>query len=842
MSFDRTWVLFLVWVPLAWAAWEWRGAGRRAGLLLKAGAFAAILLALAAPRVTVFESRTAVVVLADTSASVTAQDLRTESALAGRVMRGRGRNWASVIPFARGTRPLSGGERAKGELQLLHTAGAAGHGTDLESAVRDGLASPPAGLTPRLLLISDGNENTGSVARAVWQAQRLGVPIDTAPLAGHTKPSLTLESVSVPSQVFSGERFPIEVTLHSPKASSATVETMAEGKPLGESRVELAAGANRLRLQARVNAAGAVALSGKVMAPGLGELRFESAATLRRPRALVVSSDPADSEAHLRHTLEANQFDVESAPNGVPEKLDGFQLLIVNNWDMNEVPPLRKAAIEDFVKKGGGLLYIAGERSIYVEKKREDALDQSLPAKLAPPRSRDGAAVALVIDKSASMEGRKIELARLAATGVVNNLRLEDTVGVLVFDNTFQWAVPMRRVDERASINRLIAGIQPDGGTQIAPALAEAYKRILPQNAMYKHIVLLTDGISEEGESVTLAEQARANRVTISTVGLGQDVNRGLLEKIAETSEGKTYFLSEPAGLEQILLRDVQEHTGTTAVETNVKPRVLDQADVLEGVGIENAPALRGYVRFESRATADAILAADRKDPLLVRWQYGLGRSAVFASDAKNRWAADWLTWPGYDRFWANVCRDLLPHASDSEATADYDRAGNELLVDYHLSRNVEDLAAVPDVYAFGANGFQAPLKLSKVAAGHYRARLPLGSLQGFIRVRPLAESRAFPEVGFYLPEDEMADYGSNEALLRQVAAATGGRFNPTVEQVFDPGNRRAQATVQLWPGLLALAVLLNLLELAGRKWTGLREALSLRRWRAASPAAPALR
>ena len=74
----------------------------------------------------------------------------------------------------------------------------------------------PAGMVPRLLLISDGNENLGSVARAIWQAQQLGIPIDTVPLAGRPKPGLLLDSVAFPGQVFSGERFPIEVTVEAP--------------------------------------------------------------------------------------------------------------------------------------------------------------------------------------------------------------------------------------------------------------------------------------------------------------------------------------------------------------------------------------------------------------------------------------------------------------------------------------------------------------------------------------------------------------------------------------------------------------------------------------------------
>jgi len=114
-------------------------------------------------------------------------------------------------------------------------------------------------------------------------------------------------------------------------------------------------------------------------------------------------------------------------------------------------------------------------------------------------------------------------------------------------------------------INQQIANIRADGGTQIPPALTEAYMRVLSLSASYRHMVLLTDGISEEGNSMDLARSAIGNKVTISTVGLGRDVNRGYLERIADLAGGKSYFLDDPQELEQILLRDVWEHTGSTA-------------------------------------------------------------------------------------------------------------------------------------------------------------------------------------------------------------------------------------------------------------------------------------
>ncbi len=825
MSFDHVWVLVLALAPVAWAVREWRATVRRGALILKAAAFLAILLALAQPRLTFFDTKVAVAILADTSRSVTEQDLQRASDIASQLERLRGSHWTKVIPFARSTRKLMPQERGK-SWNLQYTPGDAGHGTDLEAALREAIGTLPGGMVRRVVLISDGNENLGSAARATWQAQQLGIPIDTFALAGSPKPDLRVESVSLPSLVFSGERFPIDVTVSAPRRAQARVEVAAEGKTLGLSDVALEPGVNHLRVRASVTTTGAVDLAGKISGTGLGQARFNEAVTIRQPRALLISLDPAGTEAHLQKTLESSQFEVHLASD-VPDRFEDYQLVIFNNWDMESVPQIRKEALEKYVQEGGGLLWIAGERNIYVENKRpDDPLERALPAKLAPPRTPEGTCVILIIDKSSSMEGKKMELARLAAIGVIENLRPIDQVGVLIFDNSFQWAVPIRRAEDRSLIKRLISGITPDGGTQIAPALTEAYRKILYQNAVYKHIVLLTDGISEEGDSLSLSREATNNRITISTVGLGQDVNRAYLEKIATFAKGKAYFLNDPSGLEQILLKDVMEHTGSTAVEKPVQAVVAKPAEVLDGVGIDSAPPLRGYVRYIAKPTADTILNAADRDPLLVRWQYGLGRAAVFTSDAKSRWAASWLAWSGFDRLWANVARDLLPHAQTSEAEAEYDSSSDELVIDYRLGRKVDEPAGIPDIYVIGPNGFRRPVKVSKVAAGSYRGIVPIGRNQGLFRVRPLVESRAFPEIGFYRQEDELLDYSSNEVLLRQIAKSTGGRFQPAVKDVFNAGGRSVPSSMELWPGLLALAILLNLIELFLRKWPGVLETL----------------
>ncbi len=98
---------------------------RRSALMLKTAAFVAIILALAQPRLTFFDTKVAVAILADTSRSVTEQDLQRASDIATQIERSRGRHWTKVIPFARSTRKPTPQERGK-SWNLQYTPGDAG--------------------------------------------------------------------------------------------------------------------------------------------------------------------------------------------------------------------------------------------------------------------------------------------------------------------------------------------------------------------------------------------------------------------------------------------------------------------------------------------------------------------------------------------------------------------------------------------------------------------------------------------------------------------------------------------------------------------------------------------
>jgi Ca-activated chloride channel family protein len=801
-------MLALALLPLAWAAWEWRSSRRRAALLLKAISFSIILLALAEPRWQSFEQRSGIAILVDASASIPAEQLALERQLAERLQDAASDSVVRVIDFDSGIR-----RAADVAVDANPTSG-----TDLELAIQGALSALPPERAPRIALLSDGLENLGVVERAVERARQRGVPIDTIALPGRSAPQLQLLAADAPAQVYSGELFPIDFAIESPSDADVDIRLEADGVSIGSSQGHLRPGTNYLRAQARLRSNGAVVISGVIDGGQAGELAFARALRMAQPRALVLTDSA--SGGHIESVLQASDFEIDLRRRSDAPLRQAYDLVVADNQDFEHWPARFKTELEAFVASGGGFLLVAGEQNLYAEhvENASDPLQRMLPANLAPPRTPESTAVVLVLDKSSSMEGRKMDLARQSAMGVVDNLREVDQVGVLVFDNTFEWAIPIRTNDDPRQLKQLIAGVIADGGTQIAPALKEAYENILPRQAVYRHILLLTDGISEEGDSLQVAKLAVDQTVTISTIGLGRDVNRSYLERIAQTALGRFYAVLDVSQLAQVVLRDVLEHTGSSLSEQEFRPLVLQDADLLEGVSLSSVGPLLGRVRFESKPSAETILAVDdeERDPLLVRWQYGVGRAAVFTSDARDRWAANWTTWNGFDRFWGNIARDLLPRTPREQVDVHFERASRELVAVYHPAGDAP--TELPLMLISGPNGFRATAQVERVSANVYECRAAIGDRFGLFRVRSAQPIDGFPESGLYRQNDELATYGSDPDLLRRIATATGGLFNPTPEQTAAANPPAVRTQFDLWPWLLLLGLILNLAEVAGRK------------------------
>jgi Ca-activated chloride channel family protein len=785
MTFDRPWLLLLLIVPQLWMIMNWRRSSRHSSLALKTLCLCAFGLAVTKPAVVYRSSRMAVAVLADTSASISDKGLKHESDVIHEMEAARGKQILHVIQFARSTRIAE--KKQIESWNLARTPGSDSRATDIEEAVRDGIATLPLDYVRRLVILSDGRENVGSVLRAAGKARKLGIPIDTIPLVDRLPSTLRLEMASTPTVVFSATRFPIDFVVMSPRSASAEIVVSSQGKQMDSKHVLLGRGANRVDIATGLAAVGDVELSVDVHAGDAGDLHFSQPVTLRQRRALLISRGDAVIDTHLIDSLTSAEFEVRRKA-AIPADFAADQIVLLNNWDLRGISVVRKVSFENFVRSGGVLAVLNGERDTFAKAgAREDPLQRMLPAILAPSEVGHPSCFVLVLQKSSSMDGKRLQLARLTAREVVENLRRNDLVGLLTFSNTFEWTVPIQKTSDRDSIDDVIDGVTAGGGTRLEPALHEAFRRILAVDAESKHIVLLTDGRTGDLGIPALASRATAQHVTISTVVLGDRADRNELIRMAQWTGGESLLVSNPGEVEP-LLRDVFGNTGSTSLETKLIPK----------------------------RRARLVTGTAAGDPRLIRWEYGLGRAEVFTSESIRHNKSS--TPATVDEFWGSMVSDLPTVAPKVEVSLEDDKANDQFIINYHFDRHMHVPATDAALFVFGPHGFGIPLSIEKVSETVFRARVGCNHALGLFRVLPLSSSSAFPQVRLYKNDEELNDAGPNTPLLRSVSEVTGGRFNPVLRSIFDPDGHTAIRKIHLWPALVAMAVLLLLVNWIPRK------------------------
>jgi uncharacterized membrane protein len=545
---------------------------------------------------------------------------------------------------------------------------------------------------------------------------------------------------------------------------------------------------------------------------------------------LLVESDPKLAR-NLVWAMEQEGIHIDvRPPRGMPDTLadlQGYELLMLSNVPATALSQRQMEVVRTYVQDlGGGLIMLGGDQSFGLGGYYKTVLEEILPVRsdFEKEKEKPSLAMVLVIDKSGSMGGQKIELAKDAAKGAVELLGPKDKIGVIAFEGETFWVAEVQPASNKSTVLDHISSIEAGGGTVMAPAMEAAYDALVNTTAKLKHVIILTDGISAPGDFEGIASNMATAKITCSTVGVGEDADRRLLEEIARIGKGRFYFTDDPSSVPQIFAKETVTASKSAINEQPFMPQVLRPTQVLSDIDLANAPFLLGYVTTRPKPTSEQILATEKGDPLLAWWRYGLGMSVAFTSDAKSRWAAEWLSWPGYGKFWAQVVRhtmrkseargvDFKVEQKDRKATAildAVDAAGRYLnetdteltLIDTQLgSRKLPMRQTAPGRYV---------AEIDTPTPGAYHLEMSQKK-QG----RLLSQQSRGLVVGY---EDELRLRPTNDELLRSLARVTRGRHQPEPEAVFADLDRSVPRTTPLWPYLVLTALLLFLGDVALRR------------------------
>jgi hypothetical protein len=435
----------------------------------------------------------------------------------------------------------------------------------------------------------------------------------------------------------------------------------------------------------------------------------------------------------------------------------------------------------------------------------------------------------LVIDKSGSMQKEnKLLYAKEGAKAVARNLKDDDLLGVVGFDKLPFVVVPLdylgkRREEIAERINRL----KPVGGTLLLPALLEAKRQLERQFAQRKHIIVLTDG--ETGGSgsdyldlVTVMHHEQ--KMTISTIAVGDQPNLRLLSRLADYGGGAFHHTYDPTTLPDIFLEELGEkREEKTLVEKQLIPVPSKTSPLLKEIADKPLPPVKGYVEttLKERASLDLALRDEgRLQPLLASWSYGQGKAVAFTSDANGRWSAPWVTWESFSQFWTQVVRWSIAEEEKKKGhfAVDIGHENGNLLVElFSYGETEEGRGAF--VQITGPHGGSTSLTLERLAPGHYKGTYTTKTAGNYRLQVTLPAGEELGPLGYTLPPPRPVEVPNplpNLDLLETIAKATGGSLAPNVASLPQPEG--TPETHSLLPYLMPLAMALYLAELIVRR------------------------
>ena len=882
MTVGSYWPLaLLALLPVVWLlAWHNRvGAGRLrmiGATVLRSLALVAVVVALMRPTLQIKSADLSVAYVVDISASVSSHFLDQALNWIGQVNTKHKPAQSRLVVFADRAKLLDSVEEARSltvatgdgprsRQDLIHQSA-----TNLETGLLATLPGFEPGSIKRIVLLSDGNETEGDVWRALPRLRAEGVRVFTIPAETTAENDAWVEAIVVPDGVHERTAVDVEARLFSQQRAPAQVDLLI-GERMAASRVvKLAPGDNRVAFNVHFPRAGLQRVTARVRAkgdqfPGNDALTDE---VLVQPRLRVLYVEGGKSGAsYLADALTEQGMRVSSAS---PQNLSNDARLLADKdviilSDVRADGLSRDATqrLQAFVRdQGGGLIFVAGENTYGQEGFASSEVEKLLPVKFEAKRKRQDLDLVLLLDRSSSMRRGKIEAAKSAALATVDLLDPEQGLAVVAFDSQPQSVVPLAPVGDKRKAQELISRMTSSGQTNIYTALLEAQRLLMQSKAEVKHIILLSDGYTarapdnpgvsgagsrgrtrfvngsdpwpKDDEPLALgfrsivAELAAAN-ITLSTVVLGEGYDLEFMSTIAKWGHGKCYLAKTDEDTPGLFVGEIRRLRGDSIIEEPFRPHVKAWSPTIAGVDFATAPALKGYVESKPKRFSDVLLEAKKDLPLLAETHYGLGKTVLFASDAKDRWATDWLRWPGYSTLWAQVVRDSARRDAGDGLSWRVVRDGSNALIQLTAlgpgGSFRHDLW--PQARVTAPSGISSVVALRQVAPGRYAAQVPLtASATAPWRFELLPSrgmgaaevARAGARSLFYAYSDEFRLLPANLPLLRTLSEQTGGVFTPAAEQIFKPLGDGGVTSAPLWRYFVAAALLLFLIDILVRR------------------------
>ncbi|KZE38300.1 hypothetical protein AV656_05110 [Bhargavaea cecembensis] len=808
--------LLLLIPVIGYLFWSWkreRGkSGHKAGVLLSLRILASALLifAAASPYLLMRAEEERLIFLVDRSASMEGTEDEISDFLSGAISHRPDRD-VTVLSFA--------GEVSN---DLPEGAGAdiglnAGE-TDLEGALR--YAAAAAGGSPaRIVVLSDGRETRGDALGYIRSQLPAGVTVDAAVMAAPDSEDASVSSFTVPSSGRKGESQQLEVTVGATAAAAARLVLFRNDEPIAERDIDLAEGENRFTFSEVQAEEGLVKYEAQVIMEGdnIQENNRMTAVTEIEGPPRVLIADTSDAPSPLGELIgKSGVFAQTVHADKLPQDLSSYlqyDAVIFDNVPGHRVGEQRMKVIEQAVKTFGlGFLMVGGENSFGLGGYFRTPIEEMLPVDMDVTGKQVIPTLGLVIvlDRSGSMTGRKLDLAKEAAARSAALLREDDTLGFITFDESPWEVIETSPLGDPEEATGKIMSVTPGGGTDIYPAVALAYERLRGLDLERKHIILLTDGVSAPGgDYASLAKAGEADGVTMSTVAIGADADRQLLRMLSDQASGRYYEVTDADSVPSILSRETAMLSRTYIVDESFTPSVRTGTgwDALFSNGL---PQMNAYIATTAKPGSDVILESPEEDPIIAEGRYGLGRTLAYTSGS-GAWSGGFASWDRWGELWTTAVSRILP---------EYRSEPFDIRRNMDGSYTVTGSESMPflDIAVADEKGRELGTAVEPLRPGTARVRVKSGP--GLVFFRISGDGETVSTAGITIPYgDEYRPGPPDQERLSAIAEASGGQVLESSKEVLRPPEASKKDILPAWNWFAIASMLVFFADITLRRF-----------------------
>ena len=719
------------------------------------------------------------------------------------------------------------------------------HSTNIHDALQLAIGRFPQQGKNKIVIFSDGNENMQRSRDMAYLGGSLGIEIYPVPLATwFGKNEAFVKSLETPLNVALETPFEIRLIVISSVKNSGELVMVRDDNLLVQQPVELNAGTNVFAFADTLSEPGlhlykaVVNFSDDTFFQNNEGLSFTKGT--RRTRILHLT-DKDSSSNYLAAALQVQGLDIDLKHiKNIPGSIHGFvdyNAIILDNVSGRSISFSTMEQFERYVKDtGGGLIMVGGDTSFGAGHYEKTPVEKALPVFMDTPTDIKLSELYLVfvIDKSSSMtssykDKSKLEMAKIAAFSSIEMLNPTDSVGIVTFDTEFGWTVPITSAAERQKIAENLSRVMVGGGTDLYPALKDVQSVLQLITSGKKHVIVLSDGETEEADFQSLVQSMSAAGISISTVSIGQGANIALMRSIAEWGLGRSYYTDDPNNIPTIFTSETKIISKKTVTEKTMQPVVKLSNEMLQGLVSVKLPAIYGQVLTYPKPGSELLIETEQ-GPLLAAWQYGLGRSVAFTSDLSNRWGKDWIKWKHYGKFTSQMVKWAQRKETPARFLAAIDSSGEKgnFRVDVTTDQNrfVNHLELNTNVML--PSGNHQTFAMEQIAPGRYAGTFPAEEIGAyyFSVYRTSGNDAGTPRTfGFGIPySEEFNSTAVNEDLLEDLASATKGRvlsIDNISADFFKDKSDSNQSQTPIWPYLIMIFLLLLIADVAARKLLG---------------------